>query len=214
MAHATVLIEQVTEQEADWLFSAGQEQVFRAGDAVITAEEPVDSFLIVLEGLLGVFTSGPDSKRLTVLGPGEMIGDMSLVEMRPPTESVIALEQSLLLVLPHTLLEAQFAQDSGFAARFYRSSAATLSRRLRLSNSKLLAAQHTADAPDVEGIWKRVDAVIAQLKDAFQAADAAAIKNFGQVPDSVEQELVDNLHQFFVFLDDQIGDAAAENPRL
>ncbi len=211
---ATTLLAYMEDQDADWLLAAGSEQRIPTGEAVIHAGQPPQALMIVLEGLLGVFSSESTRERLAVLGAGEMIGDMTLIEKRPPGESVIAIEESLLYVLPHTILEQRFNADPAFASRFYHSVALTLSRRLRRANSMLKAERITAAAPPVEGAWQSMREAVDQIKERLHVADSAALKNFGQLPEPVAQQLNQELQQFYMFIGDQIGDASFENVRI
>ena len=82
-----------------------------------------------------------DSRGATIqlarLGPGSVFGEMSFLDETGASTSVVADGRVDLLYLdgtePHTLAD----RDFGFAARFYHSLAATLSRRLRATNETI-----------------------------------------------------------------------------
>jgi hypothetical protein len=56
---------------------------------------------------------------------------MSLVDGRPPSATVRARDDALVLAIPCERLKAKLQEDSGFAARFYKAIAIFLSDRLR-----------------------------------------------------------------------------------
>jgi len=66
-----------------------------------------------------------------VLKAGEVMGEISFVDSRPPTASVKALMDSRVGVVPRTLLTSRLKEDSGFASRFYRAMATFMADRLR-----------------------------------------------------------------------------------
>ena len=94
---------------------------------------PVDALFILLEGKLAVWLRrrrGPE-RELARLNAGEIVGEMSFVDARPPSATVKALEDSTVFALSKAVLTAKLAADSGFAARFYRALAIYLSTTVR-----------------------------------------------------------------------------------
>ena len=213
MSRFTTLVGNLTEAEADWLLSVGVEKTVRMDEVVIAAGEPNTALMIVQEGVLGVFSS-PDGKRIAVRGPGEIFGEMSLVEKELPSVTVKALEQAVLLVIPHAVLEQRFASDSVFAAHFYLTMARVLSSRLRVSNSQLHVARHSIEELLVGETWRCVAGALEQFKDRLHRIDKLALTNFGEIPDDVASQLTIELQQFFLFLDAQIGDRSPENQQV
>ena len=71
------------------------------------------------------------SREVARLRPGEIVGEMSFVDSRPPSATVQAVEPSSVLAIPRLGLAARLIQDAPFAARFYRAIAVFLSDRLR-----------------------------------------------------------------------------------
>ena len=64
------------------------------------------------------------------MGAGEIVGEMSFVDARPPSATVKALEDSTVFALSKATLNRKHA-DTGFAARFYRALAIYLSTTVR-----------------------------------------------------------------------------------
>jgi len=96
------------------------------------ARTTINALYIVLDGLLSVYTVRPDCEiEIARLGAGEMVGEMSFIDARPPSATVKAIKESLVLAIPRSQLVSKLAQDSDFASRFYRALAIFLSDRLR-----------------------------------------------------------------------------------
>ena len=71
---------------------------------------------------------------------------MSLVNARPPSASVVAIEDSHLLVVTREALTKHLSRDDAFAARFYRGLAVFLADRLRATTSHLGYGKGDEDA--------------------------------------------------------------------
>jgi CRP-like cAMP-binding protein len=78
-----------------------------------------------------------NSKEIAILGTGEIFGEMSFIDNRPPSATVETTEESLVLSLPRSLLTSRLVQDVGFSARFNRAIALFLSSRLRIALTEL-----------------------------------------------------------------------------
>ena len=52
---------------------------------------------------------------IAILGPGEIVGEMSFVDARPPSATVKALEDSTVFSLSKPRLNAKLAADPGFS---------------------------------------------------------------------------------------------------
>ena len=137
MREITQLLKELNKEDIEWLFSEGVEKTVILNTKIINEGDMPGSIYIVLQGLLGVTTTSVDDSRIAVLGPGEIIGDISFLEKRPASASVFAAENSLLLVLPKEKIDHKIAQDQGFAVHFYKSLAILNSRRLRAREKAL-----------------------------------------------------------------------------
>lgn len=120
--------------DVEWMMSTGIRREASAGDILIREGANVDAMFLVIDGSFRV-TVG--EKEVARLNPGEIVGEMSFVDARPPSASVKALERSLVLSIARTKLAQKLHDDIPFAARFYRALAVFLADRLRRSVSQL-----------------------------------------------------------------------------
>lgn len=72
-----------------------------AGAVVVAQDEPGDAVFILLSGRVKVALFGDNGRELTLslLGPGELFGEMSLLDNRPRSANVIAIEDATMLAL-------------------------------------------------------------------------------------------------------------------
>lgn len=107
-----------------------RERVARSAK-VITQGDPIDHLYIVLRGAFAVSDRKLGGRELARLSSGEIVGEMSLIESRPASASVTAIEDGVVFALPRGKIEQKLKSDLGFAARFYRALAVFLSDRVR-----------------------------------------------------------------------------------
>jgi extracellular factor (EF) 3-hydroxypalmitic acid methyl ester biosynthesis protein len=212
MNRAAALFEKLSDADVDWILNTALEEQVMKGDAVIRAGEPVTALYVVLKGILGVFSPALEGERLAAVGPGGVVGDMSLLEERTPTESVVAQETTSVLVLPFLELQAKFQKDPHFAARLYRGMAKSLSQRLRRTNSRLaVQTQGETDAPGQENAaFRRVSAALADLEGLIHQANEAALKNKETVPADLQAALVGRFNDFYPLLEEAAGEQSGE----
>jgi CRP/FNR family transcriptional regulator, cyclic AMP receptor protein len=113
---------------------------FPSGANVITAEERGESVYVILEGTAKVYLTHTDGTQviLAILGPGEIVGEMSAADSLGRSASVMTLEDSTLLWMDrHTFLSSMEQMPT-----IARNLVGILSRRLRLAdtNTRSLAA--------------------------------------------------------------------------
>jgi hypothetical protein len=65
---------------------------YRTGDVIISEGEFTSDAYILQKGFVEVYHAGPPEQRLSILGPGDIFGEMSLITERPRSASVRALE--------------------------------------------------------------------------------------------------------------------------
>lgn len=127
--------------EGDWaLLRAHGSEIRCERDAVIVREGSEARGVMLLRS--GVARVEQDRGGMTItlarMSPGEVFGEMSLLEEATASASVIADEPAIVEVFERGHIEALLQSDPGFSARFHRSIAVHLSRRLR-ERSKLFS---------------------------------------------------------------------------
>lgn len=125
---------ELSDSDVEWMSDTGQVRNLQAGEPLIQAGRPVSDLSLVLRGELSVTAGGREIARLD---EGEIVGELSFLDARPPYASVLAAAASVVLAVPHAAIHARFARDPGFAARFYRSLGIFLASRLRQTVGQL-----------------------------------------------------------------------------
>jgi CRP/FNR family cyclic AMP-dependent transcriptional regulator len=127
----------LTTPELDWVARRAHRRIFAAGTGVMTAEQPGEAVYIVLHGTVKIHVQQADGRDviLSILGSGDLLGEMSLIDSVGRSASVTTLEDSLLLWMGketfHELLDAHPAVA--------RNLVRILSARVRLSDQLIQA---------------------------------------------------------------------------
>ena len=102
---------------------------------IIAGGDPTDSLYIVLSGRLKVMMGEPDGKEviLSILGAGEIFGEMGLIDDGLRSASVVAIEPCELLALTRTSFRKFLFENVEMAMNVMR----VLVRRLRSADRKI-----------------------------------------------------------------------------
>ncbi len=135
MRKVLIILGQLRDTDAEWMARSGTKRTINDGVSIINEGTKSTHVYILLQGSLNVV----DSKigTLAILGSGEIVGEMSFVDNAPPSASVIANGESVVLELSHTALENRMEEDPGFGMRFYKALSFFLADRLRGTVSRL-----------------------------------------------------------------------------
>ena len=135
MRKALYILGELEEADIRWMAAEGRTRAVEAGETLIAAGAPIEAFFVVIDGHFDV--SLPNGRAIAELAAGDIIGEMSLVEKRPPSASVIATAAARVMELDQATLRARLEREPAFAARFYRALAVFLSDRLRMTVARL-----------------------------------------------------------------------------
>jgi CRP/FNR family cyclic AMP-dependent transcriptional regulator len=110
-------------------------KTFPAGADIITADQPGEVAYIILSGTVKIHVEQADGGDvlLAILGPGEIVGEMSLLEHTGRSASVVTLEESTLLWMDRAAFAECLQTMPAMTANLVR----ILSRRLRLANAQI-----------------------------------------------------------------------------
>lgn len=112
------------------LVAASVERAYPTGAALVwQGQRPGVGLYVVLAGraLVTQVVENGAARMLTELGPGEMFGEMALLDERPRSATVMALEPTIALIIPIFDFRAALARNPDAAIKLL----ALLSRRVR-----------------------------------------------------------------------------------
>ncbi len=133
--------------QLDALLAALETEDVAAGETLITEGSPSDALYLVWDGSLEIEVAGRD-RAVSRLGPGEVVGEVSLLDPGPATATVRSDAGCTVLVLRRAQLEQLWAAHPAIATRFLAHLNRELARRLRRATIQLnrLRAHQMASA--------------------------------------------------------------------
>ena len=138
------ILGELSEDDVDWLLRSGERRSTPAGAVLVRAGLPVEALFLVLEGVFTVAGGAGLARRAFATSePGDVVGEMSFIDGRPPAATVTALEDSVVFAIPSAALTAKLELDAGFSARFHRALTVFLSDRLRRHEGASPSGGHT-----------------------------------------------------------------------
>ncbi len=179
-------------------------RVFAAGANIVTVEEPGEQVYILLDGTVKVFVYQVNGREviLAFLGPGDTVGEMSLVDSAGRSANVVTLEPSTCLVMDRAAFHESLRSIRNLSYNLAR----LLSRRLRLANEQIqalstldlrgrLARQILAFAEQ----YGRPEGTAVRIPLRLTQTDLAAL--VGASRERVNQVIVDFKHQGLIAVD-------------
>ncbi len=125
---ALIILNEFNNDDLNWLLQNSQPQRLQPSEVLIYEGQSIPGLYFILDGSLSILL---DNSELARIGQGEIVGEISFLDERPPIATVKALEPSLLLATPRLRLLPKLNRDGGFAARFYRGLSLCLADRMR-----------------------------------------------------------------------------------
>ena len=115
--------------ELQALRQVAREQQFPAGQTVFKEGDPGDGVYLVKDGAVEISaTVAPDTERVIAqVGPGELFGEMAVLELKPRSATAKAAQQSTVYFIPRDELLAMVQRSPVLAMELLRE----ISRRLR-----------------------------------------------------------------------------------
>lgn len=129
MRKVLFILGQLSDDDVDWLASVGKRDKVPDGHALVEEGKPLTALYFILDGHFDVHAKG--AGQLATLSCGEIVGEMSLIDERPPAASVTARSDGVVLRIEKIALKNKLKSDVAFAANFYRAVAIFLSDRMR-----------------------------------------------------------------------------------
>lgn len=125
------LFEGLTITQLDWISKHAHRRVFNAGMNVMTVEQPGEAVYIILHGTVKIHVEqGERDVIISVLGSGDLLGEMSLIDSVGRSASALTLENSLMLWMDKTTFNYLLDNFPPVARNLVK----ILSARVRLSD--------------------------------------------------------------------------------
>ena len=135
------LFEGLTPTQLDWVAQHAHRRNFEAGRNVMTIEQPGEAVYIILHGTVKIhIEQGERDVILAILGAGDMLGEMSLIDSVGRSASAVTLENTLMLWMDKTTFTYMLDNFPPVARNLVK----ILSARVRLSD-QLIQALATLD---------------------------------------------------------------------
>jgi CRP/FNR family cyclic AMP-dependent transcriptional regulator len=125
----------LTEEDHAELERIAHRRTADRADVLLARGDPADHVLVLIDGRVKVTvpTSAGSDAVLTFRGPGALLGEQALVDQRPRSANVVAVEPVELLVIPASVFRSYLARHPNVALAML----AMLSTRLRDSDRRL-----------------------------------------------------------------------------
>ncbi len=136
------LFDGLTAGQLDWVARRAHRRAFPAGTNVLMIEQPGEAIYIILHGTVKIHVEQGDGRDviLSILGAGDLLGEMSLIDRVGRSASAVTLESSLLLWMDRHSFQELLDEFPPVARNLVR----ILSARVRLSD-QLIQALATLD---------------------------------------------------------------------
>lgn len=131
------LFANVSLESVEHLFERCEPRKLERGDHLLEADAINKYLYLILGGELRVYLQGRDLPVQAVLGRGDCVGEMSLLDGQPTSALVLAAQDSEVLAIPHEVVWSLVDCSHGVA----RNLLAIITGRIRNSNQALVALQ-------------------------------------------------------------------------
>jgi CRP-like cAMP-binding protein len=130
----------LTARELEQVLRFAVVQRHRAGEVLFREDEAGQSLMLITGGSVKISVSGPDGKEavLAVLGPGEILGEMAILENRPRSADATALVRCEVLVLHQRDFVPFLERNPAVAIRLLAMMCARLRRTSELLEDRML----------------------------------------------------------------------------
>ncbi|RCK74075.1 MAG: hypothetical protein OZSIB_1066 [Candidatus Ozemobacter sibiricus] len=131
MKKVLFILGELADSDVEWLIRRGKRRTVPQGAILVQEGKPIESLFIVVDGQFSVTLQALNNREIARIGAGEILGEISVIDSRPPSATVTARLESRVLEIARPDLLKALQTDTGFAARFYRAMAVFLADRLR-----------------------------------------------------------------------------------
>lgn len=140
-----MFLNDMSEDDLVWLTEIGTPENQAAGTVLISEGTEGPDVYILLSGRAAVVGAGIV---LAHLVPGDVVGEVSLIDGMPASATVMLSAPAKILRIDRAALMVRLESGDGFSFRFHRAVARVLATRLRGTNQRVAAKPEVARALD------------------------------------------------------------------
>ncbi|HEY1017174.1 MAG TPA: Crp/Fnr family transcriptional regulator [Herpetosiphonaceae bacterium] len=131
------LLQGLSAEQLAWVGARLHRKTFAAGTNLIAAEQPGEVVYILLSGSVKIHVEQTDGTDviIAILGAGDIVGEMSLLDSAGRSANVVTQEESTLLWMDRSAFQECLQTIPAITANLVR----TMSRRLRIANEHIQA---------------------------------------------------------------------------
>jgi CRP/FNR family transcriptional regulator len=128
---SSMMLDELQSNKVKFLISQSTIRKFKSGEMIIGETDPIKSFYVVISGQLKLYRSSADGKEQTLqlLAPGDPFGLCTAFATDSFPASAMAIEESVVLLIPGTVMEATAKQEPALLLNIIQ----ILSERLKQS---------------------------------------------------------------------------------
>ncbi|MBN1305733.1 MAG: Crp/Fnr family transcriptional regulator [Anaerolineales bacterium] len=136
------LLEGLTPPELAWVAARAHRRIFPANTSILTAEQPGEAVYVILHGTVKIHIEQVDGRDvvISILGSGDVLGEMSLIDSVGRSASAVTLDDTLMLWMDKSTFQTLLDEYPPVARNLVR----ILSARVRLAD-ELIQALATLD---------------------------------------------------------------------
>lgn len=179
------------------------------GDVLVRQGDASESLFIIRTGWIKIVNEGPQGEEVVLnqCGPGQIVGEMSLIDQKPRSNSMIAVSPCEILEIRYESVLAALNEFPMLAFAFLRD----MSDRLRFANAyieeTIIWSQHIA-AGNYDFVQQRVEetkSTIVSTDLTYQARASAFLSAFFKMVEGVrkrEESLKQQVQQLIIQIDE------------
>lgn len=216
METSQLFFNELTETDTQWIFSKSKEKEFVTKEIMFNKDVKQHDIIFIIQGLIGSYTGENIKQHPRLIGPGEILNEMLLLEDDPTITYVEAIERTTTLMLDRQVLLEKINEDLGFGTRFYRATAKVATSRLQevcLQKHELEKdieqASLTNNIDDFQPLFNITEILKTKLLEVNQKTS----KN-GQVPNEIKREVYTIFQKFTLLFDEYLGGNCKETEKI
>lgn len=193
-----LIFAQLYDWDIYWMISAGSVKTIPINTILIHPKRPIEALYLLLDGKLKLIVSENNANPLirafspwkdsqikecgfALISKGDIVGETAFLGASPPSFSVKAVEDSLVLSIPKWKLATKLLQDVDFAARFYRVLAISLADKqqalISCSNYSIVCNTGKSPSEKYQSVYELGADLLLQVSIATNRFDWMLKKN-------------------------------------